>query len=106
MFFLSGATWINVFWTAPKGNAYYNLAHQYMAAKLNIYGGASVPGSVATAIANAEAWFSLYPPSHSFWKTNKTQVTNAAGVLGSYNEGSVGPGHCSEAPVATLMLAK
>jgi hypothetical protein len=106
VFFLSGTTWINVFWTPPKGNVYYNLAHQYMAAKLNVYGGASVPGSVATAIANAEAWFSLYPPSHSFWKTNKTQVTNAAGVLGSYNEGSIGPGHCSEAPERLFMLAK
>jgi hypothetical protein len=97
-FYLSGTSWINVFHTPPKGNAYYNLAHQYMAAKLNVYGGASVPASVATAIANAETWFSLYPPSHSFWKSNKGQVTQAAGVLGSYNEGATGPGHCSEAP--------
>ena len=35
-FFLSGQTWYQVFWTAPKGNAYYILAHQYEAAKLNI----------------------------------------------------------------------
>ena len=100
VFFLSGTTWINVFHTPPKGNAYYNLAHQYMAAKLNGFGGASVPASVATAIANAEAWFATYPPSHSFWKTSKGQVTAAAGILGSYNEGSIGPGHCAEAPVA------
>jgi hypothetical protein len=100
VFFLSGTTWINVFHTPPKGNAYYNLAHQYMAAKLNGYGGASVPANVATAIANAEAWFALYPPSHSFWKTSKNQVMQAAGILGSYNEGSIGPGHCAEAPAA------
>jgi len=103
-FFLSGTTWINVFHTAPKGNSYYNLAHQYMAAKLNGYAGASAPASVTAAIADAEAWFALYPPSSSFWKTNKTQVMQTAGVLGSYNEGSIGPGHCSEAPVGLIQL--
>ena len=103
-FFLSGTSWINVFWTPPKGNAYYNLAHQYMAAKLNIYAGASTPASVVTAIANAETWFALYAPSNAFWKTNKNQVLQAAGVLGSYNEGSIGPGHCSEAPVRILTM--
>lgn len=105
-FFLSGTTWINVFWTAPKGNSYYNLAHQYMAAKLNGYAGASAPASVTTAIANAEAWFALYPPNHNFWKTNKNQVMQAAGVLGSYNEGAIGPGHCSEAPLRQLLLSQ
>jgi hypothetical protein len=105
VFFLSGTTWINVFHTPPKGNAYYNLAHQYMAAKLNSFN-ASVPGNVATAIASAEAWFTLYPPSHSFWQTNKAQVTAAAGVLGSYNEGSTGPGHCGEAPVGQVAAAQ
>jgi hypothetical protein len=104
-FFGSGVTWINVFWTPPKGNAYYNLAHQYMAAKLNGYAGASVPASVATAIANAEAWFTAHPqPTDNWWKNNKNQVNAAAGVLGSYNEGATGPGHCSEAPVAALSL--
>ncbi|HEY0662335.1 MAG TPA: hypothetical protein VGD21_13560 [Lysobacter sp.] len=103
-FFLSGQSWITVFWTAPKGNAYYNLAHQYMAAKLNVYNGASTTPAVAAAITQAEAWFSTYTPSNGFWKTNKTQVMQVAGVLGSYNEGSIGPGHCSEAPVAIIGL--
>ncbi|MCI4568635.1 hypothetical protein [Lysobacter sp. CFH 32150] len=105
-FFLSGTSWINVFWTPPKGNAYYNLAHQYMAAKLNGYAGASVPADVAAAIADAEAWFSLYPPSHTFWKTNKNLVITTAGLLASYNEGSTGPGHCSEAPQALVLMVK
>ena len=51
VFFLSGASWYQVFWTAPAGNQYYNLAHQYMAARLNVLDGASVPASVAAAIA-------------------------------------------------------
>lgn len=41
-FFSSGLTWYRVFWTPPKGgNAWIQLAHQYMAAKLNILDGAS-----------------------------------------------------------------
>ena len=31
-----GASWYDVFWTPPQGNAYYNLAHQWMAAVLNV----------------------------------------------------------------------
>ena len=41
LFFHSGQTWYEVFWTAPKGgNAYYILAHQYEAAVLNYLSGA------------------------------------------------------------------
>ncbi len=41
-FYLSGQTWYQVFWTPPSGgNAYYILAHQYMAARLNQLNGAT-----------------------------------------------------------------
>lgn len=95
-FFLSGQTWYEVFWTAPKkGNAYYNLAHQYMAAKLNILAGTSAPTSVTDAIAWAETFFSTYTPDD--WpKGQKNLIIQKAGILGSYNEGAIGPGHCDE----------
>ena len=106
-FFGSGYTWINVFWTAPKGNAYYLLAHQYMAARLNQLDGASTPASVATAMANASAWFTAHPsPTDPWWKSNKNTVTTTAGLLASYNEGKVGPGHCSEGPLRTGLIAQ
>ena len=57
VFFLSGASWYQVFWTAPAGNAYYNLADQYMAARLNILDGASAPASVSSAITTATGLF-------------------------------------------------
>ena len=57
VFFLSGASWYQVFWTAPAGNAYYNLADQYMAARLNILDGASAPASVSDAITTATGLF-------------------------------------------------
>ena len=100
-FFLSGQTWYEVFWTAPKkGNVYYILAHQYQAAVLNILAGADSPQSVDDAIAWAESFFDTYTPTSSFSKTLKNQATKYAGTLGSYNEGDIGPGHCSEDSVA------
>jgi len=99
-FFLSGASWFNVFWTAPAGNAYYNLAHQYMAARLNILGGATAPAAVTNAIASATALFGTYTPAQigalSSSNALRKQFVALAGTLGSYNEGTIGPGHCSE----------
>ena len=54
LFFNSTKTWYQVFWTPPAGNAFYNLAHQYMAAKLNILNGAATTPAVLTAITGAE----------------------------------------------------
>jgi hypothetical protein len=101
VFFLSGKSYIAVMWTPPKGNPYYNLAHQYIAAKLNVLDGASA-SVVAVDIQQAEAWFSAYAPTHAFWKN--PAVIAAAGRLAAFNEGSTGPGHCSVSP-ATLKAA-
>ena len=98
-FFLSGQTWYQVFWTPPKGNAYYILAHQYEAAKLNILSGASSTPAVDAAITWAENFFNTYTPT-SWPKGLKNTIVQNAGVLGSYNEGLTGPGHCSEDSLA------
>jgi hypothetical protein len=105
-FFKSGTTWFNVFWTAPKGNVYYNLAHQYMAAKLNVLNGAIGPATVVNAIATAEARFNTYTPAEiaAMKGKNKTAIsaefTALAGILGAFNEGLTNPaGHCSEIPL-------
>ena len=60
----------------------------------------------ADALADAHAWFALYGPSNGFWKSKKKAVMEAAATLGEYNEGGVGPGHCSEAPQPLLILSK
>ena len=113
-FYLSGTSWYQVFWTPPaKGNSYYQLAHQWIAAKLNVENGASVPAEVQTALDEGEALFNTYTPgeliTYSVNKNDKTtgkkksantailsQMTGLAGILASYNEGSIGPGHCDE----------
>lgn len=103
-FFLSGQTWFQAFWTAPKGNPYYNLAHQYMAARLNIGNGASGGTTVTNAVAQATTLFKTYTPAQvAALKGNssvKKQFTDLAGILGAFNEGITNPaGHCSEPPL-------
>jgi hypothetical protein len=94
-FFLSGQTWIGVFNTAPAGNAYYTLAHQYMAAKLNVLDGASAPAGVSAALAQAEALFNANTPAQ-VTRTNRSEFNSLAALLDSYNNGLTGPGHCSQ----------
>lgn len=93
-------SWYTIFWTSVSGNVYYQLAHQYMAAQLNILNGASAPASVGTALAGANGFFALYTPAEAgaLGKTSAAR-TNAlawASTLASYNEGGIGPGHCDE----------
>ena len=105
-FFLSGQTYFQVFWTAPKGNAYYNLAHQYMAAQLNILDGAD-SSDITTAFSQATALLETYTPADIAKLKGKagnalrSQFISLAGILGSYNEGLIGPGHCDEDPDST-----
>lgn len=98
-FFLSGQTWYEVFWTAPKGNAYYNLAHQYMAAVLNGVNGANT-AVVNAALTSATTLFENYTPAEIAAKKGQAaprpQFISLAGTLASYNEGAIGPGHCDE----------
>lgn len=96
-FFLSGKTWYQVFWTPPAGNAYYNLAHQYMAAQLNVLNGSSVPANVQTALNAATALFNAQGVNDTtLTKAERTQALSLATILDQYNNGLIGPGHCSE----------
>jgi hypothetical protein len=97
LFFKSGKTWYQVFLTPPAGNAFYNLAHQYMAAKLNILNGASAPQSVTDAIAAAEALFNAQGVNDTtLSKAEQKTALSLASTLDKYNNGLIGPGHCSE----------
>lgn len=98
-FFLAEASYLEVMKTAPKkGNAYYILAPQYIAAKLNILNGASAPEEVQDAISGSEALFSEYTPAEiERLKGNdplREQFLEYADLLDKYNNGVIGPGHC------------
>lgn len=98
-FFLSGKTYYQVLWTSPQGNAYYNLAHQYIAAVLNGANGASTD-AVQTALGDATALLSTYTPLQVAMlkksSTVRAQFVQLASILDQYNSGAIGPGHCSE----------
>lgn len=95
-FFKSGKTWYNVFWTPPAGNAYYNLAHQFMAAKLNIKNGAASTTAVDSAVSSAVTFFKNYKPADTLTKAVRNNVLKWANTLDQYNNGLIGPGHCDE----------
>jgi hypothetical protein len=96
-FYLSGQTWYDVFWTPPAGgNAYYIFAQAYMAAKLNILNGASTTPAVDAAITWAENFFNSFAPTAGLSKSVRNQVLAQATLLDNYNNGLIGPGHCSE----------
>ena len=96
-FFLSGQTWYEVINTpSADGNAYYILARQYTAAKLNFLSGASSTAEVDAAIAWAETFFATYTPSSDLSDEVRDQAIEAAGTLDDYNNGLIGPGHCPD----------
>jgi hypothetical protein len=99
IFFLSGKSYFDVMWTPGGGNAYYILAKQYIAAKLNMLAGAD-GSAITTQFATATTLFNTYTPAQiGALKGNnplRQQFISLAGVLGQYNEGLIGPGHCDE----------
>jgi hypothetical protein len=97
-FFLSGQTYYQVLWTAPAGNAYYILAHAYIAAELNKLNNASMPQDVQDAFDYATNLFSNYTPAQigALKGAAKNVVTSNAKILDDYNNGLTGPGHCSD----------
>jgi hypothetical protein len=96
-FFLSGQSYYEVLWTPPAGNAYYILAHQYIAAELNFINGADAT-EVQTEFDSAASLFTTNSPDYvAGLKGNaKKAWVSLAAVLDYYNNGLLGPGHCDE----------
>ncbi len=89
---LCGETWLDNLNTPPKkGNAFYILAHQWIAARLNVADGAD-DSDVAAEIAEAEALLN----SCVFDTSDRDRAIELADILGDYNEGAIGPGHCDD----------
>jgi hypothetical protein len=101
-FFLSGQTTYQVLWTNPSGgNAYYILAHAYIAAQMNALNGADFTAAQA-AYSAATVLLNAYTPAQVALLKGKTggdvraEFTTLAAILDNYNKGLIGPGHCSE----------
>lgn len=85
---------LTIFNAPAQGNGLISLAHQLIAAKLNVANGAD-DSSISATIAAADALIGglVVPPlSTGSLPSSQTSALNAA--LTSYNEGATGPGHC------------
>jgi hypothetical protein len=99
-FFGSGQTWYETFITKVKGgNAYYILAHQYMAAVLNIENGAD-PFVLEDVLTDAAAllyyWATEGPRTIPRNDPDRQTAILYADILDDFNNGLLpgGPGHC------------
>ena len=95
-FYSNNKTWYQMLWmNVAGGNAYIRLSHAYIAARLNQYNGADV-SVISGTLAQAETFLQNY----NYWsilnKTVRAQMTSLASTLDQYNNGFIGPGHCSE----------
>lgn len=99
-FFLSNKSNYEVMWTPPSGgNAYYILAHQYIATALNFLVGTD-PGEVQEEFDDATDLFEMYTPEYiKSLKGNNSirqEFLTLSGILDDYNNGIIGPGKCQE----------
>jgi hypothetical protein len=92
----STAEGIAILQTPPRGDATYILAHQLIAAKLNIANGAD-PSVVADTIEAADQWLVEHPLGSDPPNPTRQQGVRLAETLAGYNEGEIGPGHCDDA---------
>lgn len=83
-----------------SSNGIRKLQAQLLAAKLNVANGASTQG-IASIISSADAFLAAHPASDwttagKLTKKQKNEVLSWATKLDNYNNGIIGPGHCSE----------
>jgi hypothetical protein len=77
--------------TPVGGNGLIDLAHQLIAAKLNIANGAD-PTAIASTIASADTMIGGLIVGSGALPTSQTSALVTA--LDNYNTGATGPGHC------------
>ncbi len=89
---------LNILGQPVQGNGLISLAHQLIAAKLNIQAGAD-PTAAAAAIASADALIGglVIPPVGAGY-IHPSQTSSLTQTLDDYNNGIIGPGHCGNVP--------
>jgi hypothetical protein len=82
--------------TPPQGNGLISLAHQLIAAKLNVANGAD-DTDIASTIAAADALVDglVIPPVGS-GSLSPSVTSGLTDALDDYNSGNTGPGHCED----------
>jgi hypothetical protein len=84
----------SIFDKGAAGNGLISLAHQLMAAKLNVANGAD-DSSIAGTIISADVLIgSLVVPPVGTGSLPSSMTSALNGTLTAFNEGTIGPGHC------------
>lgn len=97
VFFLSGQSWQQVMDTdVSVSQGYYQLAHQYIAAVLNMASSAPVPSGIQDTLNLATPWLTANAPSVCTTKGSCGTQKDWAATLDLYNNGIYpgGPSHC------------
>jgi hypothetical protein len=89
-------TYYLILWTNGSAGPYYILAHQYIAAELNILNGASMNDDVQDAFLAAGFWLVKWSPEQmlSAPSSYREEIIDLAAILDDYNNGFIGPGAC------------
>lgn len=95
-FYMSGRTYYEQAKLAAGGNAYNILANQFIAAKLNVFNGASAPQGIN--MQQIESFFSAYTPAYIAGLPSgsalRSQAIEWSATLDSYNNGRLNVPHC------------
>jgi uncharacterized membrane protein YgcG len=86
------STWFDVLWTPPHGDAWIILAHQYIAASLNVAAGASAAADVQAALDEAGDMFD----GCAIADGDRAHALELADMLDAYNNGTMGTDHCGD----------
>lgn len=89
---LCGRSWLATLDVSPRGDAFFILAHQYIAASLNVAAGALAPADVSAALDEAEGLMQ----DCNIAAGERARAVELAGLLDDFNNGRVGPGHCGD----------
>lgn len=93
--FLHGQTYYQALSTPPAGNAWYILSRAYVAAYMNGLNGADT-SVISGQLATAYTLLSGNAPTSNIKGQLRNQFLAVATILDDYNNGLIGPGHCSE----------
>lgn len=86
---LCGMTWLEILETPPRGDAWFILAHQWIAATLN-----DVTASTTPEVDDALSIGADLLAACEISCDDRALAIGASELLDAYNNGEVGPGHC------------
>jgi hypothetical protein len=89
---LCGRSWLDILGSPTRGDAWMILAHQWIAARLNVAMGADTTPAVDQALAQGSALL----PLCAVPLAQRPVAIGASEVLDDFNNGRIGPGHCDD----------